>query len=206
MSKLTQDTLVTPNDRFFIRTRCPDKIDYSQPWKIRVHGLVERPVEIAVEAVKRRIVPITDGSVEPSIWPMPVDGTIIFAAWIERVGKVVRFTGIPVGVCNRFARRPNERPFDRSVVDAGPESLTVGIVAGEEVLDQEGIFFGTGDADKVTTQRLRQLFGLRPVFDFRRVLGQLGEHITHLLDNHLREMHERGFPATEQIGVPHRPS
>ncbi len=51
LSSLTQDTLVTPNDLFFIRTRCPDNIDYSQRWKIRVHGLVERPVEIAVDEI-----------------------------------------------------------------------------------------------------------------------------------------------------------
>lgn len=51
LSTLTQDALVTPNDRFFIRTRCPDNIDYDQPWKIRVHGLVERPVEIAVDEI-----------------------------------------------------------------------------------------------------------------------------------------------------------
>ncbi len=42
LSTLTDDTLVIPNDRFYIRTRCPDRIDYTQPWTIRIHGLVEQ--------------------------------------------------------------------------------------------------------------------------------------------------------------------
>lgn len=41
LSTLTDDTLVIPNDRFYIRTRCPDRIDYTKPWTIRIHGLVE---------------------------------------------------------------------------------------------------------------------------------------------------------------------
>ena len=51
LSTLTADTLVTPNDRFFIRTRCPDNTDFSEPWKIRVHGLVDKPVEIPVSEI-----------------------------------------------------------------------------------------------------------------------------------------------------------
>lgn len=54
LSTLTPDTLVIPNDRFYVRTRCPDGIDYSQPWMIRVHGLVEEPIEVCADDVVER--------------------------------------------------------------------------------------------------------------------------------------------------------
>lgn len=40
LSDLSQDSLVTPNSEFFIRTMYPDLIDASREWAIRVHGLV----------------------------------------------------------------------------------------------------------------------------------------------------------------------
>lgn len=48
LSTLTPQMLTTPNDQFFIRTRYPDRLRAGAPWKIRVHGLVERVREIPV--------------------------------------------------------------------------------------------------------------------------------------------------------------
>jgi DMSO/TMAO reductase YedYZ molybdopterin-dependent catalytic subunit len=43
LSSLSPETMVTPNDRFFIRTSVPDLLDPAAPWGIRVGGLVRRP-------------------------------------------------------------------------------------------------------------------------------------------------------------------
>src|SRR5882762_8957915 len=36
---------LTPQDEFFIRTGCPDRLPPTASWKVRVHGLVEAPLE-----------------------------------------------------------------------------------------------------------------------------------------------------------------
>ena len=47
LSRLTPDRLVTPAEEFFVRTGRPDRLDPSRPWRIRVGGLVERPLELS---------------------------------------------------------------------------------------------------------------------------------------------------------------
>lgn len=42
-SALTSKRLVTPTEQFFVRTRYPDHVDLTQPWELRVDGLVESP-------------------------------------------------------------------------------------------------------------------------------------------------------------------
>lgn len=58
LSALTPDSLITPNERFFIRTRCPDRIDYTKPWNIRLHGLLPEPIDIPVQDVASRAQPM----------------------------------------------------------------------------------------------------------------------------------------------------
>jgi DMSO/TMAO reductase YedYZ molybdopterin-dependent catalytic subunit len=56
LSKLGPDTLVTPNELFYVRTRYPDLLDASLPWKVEVSGLVDAPVSLALgdlEAMKQ---------------------------------------------------------------------------------------------------------------------------------------------------------
>jgi DMSO/TMAO reductase YedYZ molybdopterin-dependent catalytic subunit len=43
LSTLTPETLITPTDRFYVRTSCPDRFDLSR-WKLTLGGLVRRPV------------------------------------------------------------------------------------------------------------------------------------------------------------------
>ena len=54
LSLLTPETLITSNERFYIRTRCPTPLDLSKPWAIRVGGasgeLEHRPVESLTRA------------------------------------------------------------------------------------------------------------------------------------------------------------
>jgi DMSO/TMAO reductase YedYZ molybdopterin-dependent catalytic subunit len=52
LSTLSPEALPVPQDRFFIRTGCPDPIPSTPAWKVRVRGLVEAPVDLAVEALR----------------------------------------------------------------------------------------------------------------------------------------------------------
>src|SRR5262245_48808959 len=40
LSNLSAETLVTPNELFYLRTEFPDLLDETQPWSVLVHGLV----------------------------------------------------------------------------------------------------------------------------------------------------------------------
>ena len=55
LSTLTPDTLITPNDRFFVRTSCPDLLDLSRPWTVRIGGAVRRPVTLTLEELARDV-------------------------------------------------------------------------------------------------------------------------------------------------------
>ena len=58
LKSLTSATLITPNEKFFVRTRCSDLIDFSRPWKIAVGGLVERPRQIDLEDLRPLVKPM----------------------------------------------------------------------------------------------------------------------------------------------------
>ena len=57
LSGLNPASLVTANEDFFVRSRCPDLIDFSEPWKIAVGGLVEGREKIDLEALKPQVKP-----------------------------------------------------------------------------------------------------------------------------------------------------
>jgi DMSO/TMAO reductase YedYZ molybdopterin-dependent catalytic subunit len=50
-------TLVTPNDRFFVRTAFPSMIRNTDPWSIRVGGLVQTPAELDLRELDRLAAP-----------------------------------------------------------------------------------------------------------------------------------------------------
>jgi DMSO/TMAO reductase YedYZ molybdopterin-dependent catalytic subunit len=52
LSTLTSDTLITSNDRFFIRTASPDAVSASKPWTIELGGRVRKPRVLAIDALK----------------------------------------------------------------------------------------------------------------------------------------------------------
>src|SRR5881296_2049882 len=58
LSTLTPDTLVTPNEGFFIRTLCPDQLRFNGSWKISVRGLVQAPMELPLEDLAPHDVPL----------------------------------------------------------------------------------------------------------------------------------------------------
>jgi DMSO/TMAO reductase YedYZ molybdopterin-dependent catalytic subunit len=53
LSTLSPETLLTPQDRFFVRTGCPDRLPATSSWRVRLHGLVDTPVEIPIEQLNR---------------------------------------------------------------------------------------------------------------------------------------------------------
>ena len=57
LSRLNRGTLITANDRFFIRTRYPDRLRHRGPWKILVDGLVGQPTELLLNDLLRDEVP-----------------------------------------------------------------------------------------------------------------------------------------------------
>ncbi|MDE2813038.1 MAG: molybdopterin-dependent oxidoreductase, partial [Gemmatimonadota bacterium] len=59
LTALTPATLITANEQFFVRTRCSDLIDFTQPWQIAVRGLVEQPVEIGLDELKPLVKPMS---------------------------------------------------------------------------------------------------------------------------------------------------
>lgn len=55
LAKLEPDALVTPNETHYIRTRYPDLLAPSAPWKIAVSGLVESPLDLTLDAIAPKV-------------------------------------------------------------------------------------------------------------------------------------------------------
>lgn len=49
LSKLTPDTLITSNDRFFVRTGYPDLLNPSRRWTLTLGGAVREPVALTLD-------------------------------------------------------------------------------------------------------------------------------------------------------------
>jgi len=58
LSTLSPESLVTPNEKFFIRTGYPDRMRSTERWKISVRGLVVRPVELLLQDLAREAEPM----------------------------------------------------------------------------------------------------------------------------------------------------
>lgn len=57
LSSLTPETLITTNDRFFIRTASPDAVAAAQPWAIDLGGRVRNSRALALDALKDLVRP-----------------------------------------------------------------------------------------------------------------------------------------------------
>jgi DMSO/TMAO reductase YedYZ molybdopterin-dependent catalytic subunit len=58
LSALPPGAALTPQERFFIRTGCPDRLPPTTSWKVRVHGLVDAPLEVPIGDLRRDAVPV----------------------------------------------------------------------------------------------------------------------------------------------------
>ena len=52
LSTLTPESLVTPNDRFFVRSEAPAGIEARRPWTIRIGGLVQKPLTVLQQPLR----------------------------------------------------------------------------------------------------------------------------------------------------------
>jgi DMSO/TMAO reductase YedYZ molybdopterin-dependent catalytic subunit len=58
LSKLTPDRLVIPTERFYIRTRASLLLPDVETWRVRVDGLVDRPLNLTIETLDRSTRPV----------------------------------------------------------------------------------------------------------------------------------------------------
>ena len=52
-----QSAIVTPNDRFFVRTAFPSTLTRTDPWTVRIGGLVQTPIELNLRDLDPLIAP-----------------------------------------------------------------------------------------------------------------------------------------------------
>lgn len=57
LSTLEVGALVTPTARFYVRTRYPDRLDPTAPWRVAVRGLVERELVLPLEEIASGVGP-----------------------------------------------------------------------------------------------------------------------------------------------------
>lgn len=140
LSTLSPATLLTPQDRFFIRTGCPDQLPSTISWKIRVHGLVEAPLEVPIAELIREAVPMGAHLLECAGNSRAAHFGLMSAA---------RWTGVPV---ERLLKRVSLHPrAARALVSGFDEHSTLdpGSVPGASwifALDQlreSGAFLAT---------------------------------------------------------------
>jgi DMSO/TMAO reductase YedYZ molybdopterin-dependent catalytic subunit len=88
LSALDADALVVPNERFYVRTRYPDRIDPREPWSVSVTGLVTRPTAFALDD-------LYPGSVPQGIHLLECSGNSDGGAF--GLISAAEWSGIPVG-------------------------------------------------------------------------------------------------------------
>ena len=81
LSRLTPDTLVTPNDSFFIRTASPPQLPAGNQWSISVGGLVREPMKLTVGTLEPDVRPAGVHLLECSGNAPPTFGLISAARW-----------------------------------------------------------------------------------------------------------------------------
>jgi DMSO/TMAO reductase YedYZ molybdopterin-dependent catalytic subunit len=140
LSTLTRAALLTPPDKFFVRTGRPDRLPPTTSWKVRVHGLVETPVDIKAADLIREAVPQGSQLVECSGNSRAAHFGLMSAA---------RWTGIPLArVLGHVGRLPRATQvlvsgFDEhSVPD--PDSVPgASWIFGLDPIRESGAFLAT---------------------------------------------------------------
>lgn len=87
LSSLTPDTLITPSDRFYIRTSCPDRLDLSKPWTLTLGGRTRRPVRLTLDQLAADVAPMGTHLLECAGNNNPVHFGLMSAA---------RWDGVPI--------------------------------------------------------------------------------------------------------------
>lgn len=58
LSTLTPENAVTPTEKFYIRTSVSELLENEKPWRIKLGGLVEEPLNLTLEDLKGRVKPM----------------------------------------------------------------------------------------------------------------------------------------------------
>jgi len=138
LSGLTHESLVTPSDRFFIRTAAPTEADTS-PWRLRVEGQVRRPIALTLASLARFDRDMGTHLIECAGNTDPANFGLMSAA---------RWGGVPIGpVLDLAPARPGSWRIRVVGVDAASPSRSS--VAGaswifsREELERAGAFLAT---------------------------------------------------------------
>lgn len=57
LSGMTPENLVTPTEKFYIRTRASELLENGKPWSISLSGLIEKPLKLTLEELKKMVRP-----------------------------------------------------------------------------------------------------------------------------------------------------
>jgi len=141
LSTLTPATGAIAQDRFFIRTGCPDPMPSTRGWKVRMRGLVESPLDIDVETLRGEA-----ADLGPHLLECAGNSRAAHYGFLS----VARWTGVPLArVLARVRPRPGATRvlvsgFDRhSVLDPGSVPGASWIFGLEEAR-AAGAFLATG--------------------------------------------------------------
>jgi len=105
LSTLTAETLVTPTERFFVRSDVPAAVAARTTWTIRISGLVKQPLELRLDSLVPAVVPMGTYLVECAGNNNPANfGLMSAAAWggiplatvLERARPLPRATRVLV--------------------------------------------------------------------------------------------------------------
>lgn len=141
LETLTEQTLITPSDRFFIRTRYPGGLESrSEPWTVTIRGLVAEPVEISMADLEAQVEPQGTHLLECSGNGRQRAFGLLSAA---------RWDGVPITqVLQRARVRPDATRvliagFDEHVDVRSPRSLGASWVFTFEQLESANAFLAT---------------------------------------------------------------
>lgn len=139
LSTLTSNTLVTTNERFFVRTACPVALPPAHNWSIRMAGIVEQPHAIPLASLGRQIRPAGTHLLECSGNADPTNFGLM---------SVARWEGIPIAALLARARpRPGaHRVLVTGVDDLAPSPTSVpgaSWIFSREELERAGAFLAT---------------------------------------------------------------
>lgn len=139
LSRLEPGKLIIPNDRFYIRTRCPRRLDTRKPWTIRIGGLVRETVTLGIADLERQVKPMGVHLMECA---GSGTGELISAA---------TWSGAPVSkVLERIRIRPNATRVliggfdDHPGYDHRRKELGASWVFTLDQLEKAGAFLATG--------------------------------------------------------------
>jgi DMSO/TMAO reductase YedYZ molybdopterin-dependent catalytic subunit len=139
LSTLTPDGLITSNERFYVRTACPDLLDPSQPWRLTIGGLVRAPVQLRLDDLAKDIAPMGTHLMECAGNTNPANFGLMSAA---------RWAGVPLArVLDRAEPIGNPRilisGFDRHSGLSRTSVPGASWIFSREELDRFGAFLAT---------------------------------------------------------------